>query len=100
MHFNARIAGITGIITAIVYMIAPDVYESRFDTVCCMAAFYLLVWMTISFIIDLLIEIQEKRDSLQIVSKRPTRGNRDLLVTDIRMPKKSWRIEIPAEKVE
>lgn len=83
-----------------VYMIAPDVYEGKLDTLCVMAAVWIMVWMTISFVGDACLEIRDRRNALSIAANRQTRGNRDNLVTDIRIRRRSRAIEIPAEKVQ
>lgn len=99
MRFNSRIGAIGAGAAALIYTMLPQIEEGRFDQVVTFAALWLLTSLFIGWAAYELEQIQRKRNSLGIVSKRPVRGNRDALKTDIRLRKKSWIIEIPAERV-
>ena len=99
MRFNSRIAGIGAGVTSIIYMMLPQIDEGRFDQVVTFAALWACISLFIGWAAYELEQIKRRRDSLEITSKRPVRGNRDALKTDIRLRKKSWIIEIPAERV-
>lgn len=100
MRFNGRIAGMSAGVTAVIYMMLPNIDEGRGMQVITFASLWLITSMLIGWIADELVRIQRKRNNLDIRSKRPSRGNRDGLKTDIRFKKKSWVITFPAEKVE
>ena len=63
------------------------------------AALYYIAALGCAWAADELVRIQRKRNSLDIKSKRQSRGRRDGLKTDIRLKRKSWVISFPAEKV-
>ena len=99
MKFDEKIAGIGAGAAALIYMVLPQIEESRFDQVITFAALWAVTSLLIGWCAYELEQMRKKRDSLEIVSKRPVRGNRDNLKTDIRLKKKSWVICIPAERV-
>lgn len=98
MRFNSRIAAIGAGVTSIIYMMLPQIEEGRFDQVVTFAALWAVTSLFIGWAAYELEQIQRRRESLGIVGKRPTRGNRDALKTDIRLKKKAWVIEIPVEE--
>lgn len=100
MRFNGKMAAIAAGITTAVYLMLPNMQESRADQVLTFAALYYIAALGCAFATEELTLIRRKRDSLSIVGKRVQRGNRDRLKTDIRLKKRSWVISIPAEKVE
>jgi hypothetical protein len=77
----------------------PQIEEGRFDQVVTFAALWACISLFIGWAAYELEQIKRRRNSLEIISKRPVRGNRDALKTDIRLRKKSWVITFPAEKV-
>lgn len=100
MRFNGRIASIAAGITTAIYVTLPDIDEGRIMQVMTWASLYYITALLCAWAAEELAGIQSKRSSLGIVSKRPRRGNRDSMKTDIRLKKKSWVITFPAEKVE
>ena len=99
MKFNGRVAIIAAGLTTAVYVTLPDLSEGRAMQVLTFAALYYIFAIGCAWAAEELCQIQKKRNSLDIRSKRPDRGNRDNLKTDIRFRKKSWVVTIPAEKV-
>ena len=99
MRFNERIAGMSAGVAAVIYMMLPNIDEGRGMQVITFASLWLITSMLIGWIADELVRIRRKRNSLDIRSKRPTRGNRDRLRTDVRIKKGAWVITFPAEKV-
>ena len=99
MRFNGRIAGIGAGVTSIIYMMLPQIEEGRFDQIVTFAALWACISLFIGWAAYELEQIKRRRESLGIVGKRPVRGNRDNLRTDIRLKKKAWVITFPAEKV-
>lgn len=96
MRFNGRIAAIAAGISAAAYLMLPTMQESRADQLITFAALYYIAALFCAWSANELLRIQrERRDA----TKRPVRGNRDNLRTDIRLKRKSWVISIPAEKV-
>ena len=99
MRFNGRIAGIAAGITTAVYIMLPNIDEGRTMQVLTFAALYYIAALGCAWAADELVRIQRKRNSLDIMSKRPTRGNRDRLPTDIKIKRGAWVISFPVEKV-
>ena len=99
MRFNERIAGLGAGMAAVIYMMLPNIDEGRGMQVITFASLWLITSMLIGWIADELVRIQCKRNSLDIMSKRPTRGNRDRLPTDIKIKRGAWVISFPVEKV-
>lgn len=99
MRFNERIAGMSAGVAAVIYMMLPNIDEGRGMQVITFASLWLITSMLIGWITDELVRIQRKRNSLDIMSKRPTRGNRDRLPTDIKIKRGAWVISFPVEKV-
>lgn len=99
MRFNERIAGMSAGVAAVIYMMLPNIDEGRGMQVITYASLWLITSMLIGWAADELVRIQRKRNSLDIKSKRQSRGRRDGLKTDIRLKRKSWVISFPAEKV-
>ena len=99
MRFNERIAGLGAGMAAVIYMMLPNIDEGRGMQVITFASLWLITSMLIGWIADELVRIQRKRNSLDIMSKRPTRGNRDRLPTDIKIKRGAWVISFPVEKV-
>lgn len=98
MRFNERIAGLGAGVAAVIYTMLPNIDEGRGMQVITFASLWLITSMLIGWIADELVRIQRKRNSLDIRNKRPRRGNRDGLKTDIRFRKKSWVITFPVEE--
>jgi len=98
MRFNERIAGLGAGMAAVIYMMLPDIDEGRGMQVITYASLWLITSMLIGWIADELVRIQRKRNSLDIMSKRPTRGNRDRLPTDIKIKRGAWVISFPVEE--
>lgn len=99
MRFNARVATLAAILTTAVYVFLPDISEGRMMQVLTWGALYYIFALMCAWAAEELCQMQKKRNSLDIRSKRPDRGNRDKLKTDIRFKKKTWVVTIPAEKV-
>ena len=98
MRFNERIAGMSAGVAAVIYMMLPNIDEGRGMQVITFASLWLITSMLIGWIADELIRLQRKRNSLDIMSKRPTRGNRDRLPTDIKIKRGAWVISFPVEE--
>ena len=98
MRFNERIAGLGAGMAAVIYMMLPNIDEGRGMQVITFASLWLITSMLIGWIADELVRIQRKRNSLDIMSKRPTRGNRDRLPTDIKIKRGAWVISFPVEE--
>ena len=98
MRFNERIAGMSAGVTAVIYMMLPNIDEGRGMQVITYASLWLITSMLIGWCADELVRIQRKRNSLDIMSKRPTRGNRDRLPTDIKIKRGAWVISFPVEE--
>lgn len=98
MRFNERIAGLSAGVAAVIYMMLPNIDEGRGMQVITYASLWLITSMLIGWIADELVRIQRKRNSLDIMSKRPTRGNRDRLPTDIKIKRGAWVISFPVEE--
>lgn len=98
MRFNERIAGMSAGVAAVIYMMLPNIDEGRGMQVITFASLWLITSMLIGWIADELVRIQRKRNSLDIMSKRPTRGNRDRLPTDIKIKRGAWVISFPVEE--
>ena len=98
MRFNERIAGMSAGMAAVIYMMLPNIDEGRGMQVITFASLWLITSMLIGWIADELVRIQRKRNSLDIMSKRPTRGNRDRLPTDIKIKRGAWVISFPVEE--
>ena len=98
MRFNERIAGMGAGMAAVIYMMLPDIDEGRGMQVITFASLWLITSMLIGWTADELVRIQRKRNSLDIMSKRPTRGNRDRLPTDIKIKRGAWVISFPVEE--
>ena len=98
MRFNERIAGLGAGMAAVIYMMLPDIDEGRGMQVITFASLWLITSMLIGWIADELVRIRRKRNSLDIMSKRPTRGNRDRLPTDIKIKRGAWVISFPVEE--
>ena len=98
MRFNERIAGMSAGVAAVIYMMLPDIDEGRGMQVITFASLWLITSMLIGWIADELVRIRRKRNSLDIMSKRPTRGNRDRLPTDIKIKRGAWVISFPVEE--
>lgn len=99
MRFNERIAGMSAGVAAVIYVMLPNIDEGRGMQVITFASLWLITSMLIGWAADELVRIQRKRNSLDIMSKRPTRGNRDRLPTDIKIKRGAWVITFPVEKV-
>jgi hypothetical protein len=99
MRFNSRIGAIGAGAAALIYTMLPQIEEGRFDQVVTFAALWACISLFIGWAAYELEQIKRRRNSLEIISKRPVRGNRDALKTDIRLRKKSWIITFPVEKV-
>ena len=99
MRFNERIAGMSAGVAAVIYVMLPNIDEGRGMQVITYASLWLITSMLIGWIADELVRIQRKRNSLDIMSKRPSRGNRDRLPTDIKIKRGAWVISFPVEKV-
>ena len=99
MQFNERIAGMSAGVAAVIYVMLPNIDEGRGMQVITYASLWLITSMLIGWIADELVRIQRKRNSLDIMSKRTTRGNRDRLPTDIKIKRGAWVISFPVEKV-
>ena len=99
MRFNERIAGMSAGVAAVIYIMLPNIDEGRGMQVITFASLWVITSMLIGWIADELVRIQRKRNSLDIMSKRPTRGNRDRLSTDIKIKRGAWVISFPVEKV-
>lgn len=99
MKFNGRVAIIAAGLTTAVYVCLPDISEGRMMQVLTWGALYYIFALMCAWAAEELCQIQKKRNSLDIRSKRPDRGNRDNLITDIKFRKKNWVVTIPAEKV-
>lgn len=98
MRFNERIAGLGAGMAAVIYMMLPNIDEGRGMQVITFASLWLITSMLIGWIADELVRIQRKRNSLDIMSKRPSRGNRDRLPTDIKIKRGAWVISFPVEE--
>ena len=98
MRFNERIAGMSAGMAAVIYVMLPNIDEGRGMQVITYASLWLITSMLIGWIADELVRIQRKRNSLDIISKRPTRGNRDRLPTDIKIKRGAWVITFPVEE--
>lgn len=98
MRFNERIAGMSAGVAAVIYMMLPNIDEGRGMQVITFASLWLITSMLIGWIADELVRIRHKRNSLDIMSKRPTRGNRDRLPTDIKIKRGAWVISFPVEE--
>ena len=98
MRFNERIAGMSAGVAAVIYMMLPNIDEGRGMQVITFASLWLITSMLIGWIADELVRIRRKRNSLDIMSKRPTRGNRDRLPTDIKIKRGAWVISFPVEE--
>lgn len=98
MRFNERIAGLGAGMAAVIYMMLPNIDEGRGMQVITFASLWLITSMLIGWIADELVRIRRKRNSLDIMSKRPTRGNRDRLPTDIKIKRGAWVISFPVEE--
>lgn len=98
MRFNERIAGMSAGVAAVIYMTLPNIDEGRGMQVITFASLWLITSMLIGWIADELVRIRRKRNSLDIMSKRPTRGNRDRLPTDIKIKRGAWVISFPVEE--
>lgn len=98
MRFNERIAGMSAGVAAVIYMMLPNIDEGRGMQVITYASLWLITSMLIGWIADELVRIQRKRNSLDIRNKRPTRGNRDRLPTDIKIKRGAWVISFPVEE--
>lgn len=98
MRFNERIAGMSAGVAAVIYVMLPNIDEGRGMQVITYASLWLITSMLIGWIADELVRIQRKRNSLDIMSKRPTRGNRDRLPTDIKIKRGAWVISFPVEE--
>ena len=98
MRFNERIAGMSAGMAAVIYMMLPNIDEGRGMQVITFASLWLITSMLIGWIADELVRIQRKRNSLDIMSKKPTRGNRDRLPTDIKIKRGAWVISFPVEE--
>ena len=98
MRFNERIAGMSAGVAAVIYMMLPNIDEGRGMQVITFASLWLITSMLIGWIADELVRIQRKRNSLDIMSKRPSRGNRDRLPTDIKIKRGAWVISFPVEE--
>lgn len=98
MRFNERIAGMSAGVAAVIYMMLPNIDEGRGMQIITYASLWLITSMLIGWIADELVRIQRKRNSLDIMSKRPTRGNRDRLPTDIKIKRGAWVISFPVEE--
>lgn len=98
MRFNERIAGLGAGMAAVIYMMLPNIDEGRGMQVITFASLWLITSMLIGWIADELVRIQRKRNSLDIMSKKPTRGNRDRLPTDIKIKRGAWVISFPVEE--
>ena len=83
---------------AVIYMMLPNIDEGRGMQVITFASLWLITSMLIGWIADELVRIQRKRNSLDIMSKRPSRGNRDRLPTDIKIKRGAWVISFPVEE--
>ena len=99
MRFNERIAGMSAGVAAVIYVMLPNIDEGRGMQVITFASLWLITSMLIGWIADELVRIRRKRNSLDIMSKRPIRGNRDRLPTDIKIKRGAWVISFPVEKV-
>ena len=99
MRFNERIAGMSAGMAAVIYVMLPNIDEGRGMQVITFASLWLITSMLIGWIADELVRIRRKRNSLDIMSKRPIRGNRDRLPTDIKIKRGAWVISFPVEKV-
>ena len=99
MRFNERIAVMSAGVAAVIYMMLPDIDEGRGMQMLTFASLWLIASMLIGWIADELVRIRRKRNSLDIMSKRPTRGNRDRLPTDIKIKRGAWVISFPVEEV-
>ena len=98
MRFNERIAGMSAGVAAVIYIMLPNIDEGRGMQVITFASLWLITSMLIGWAADELVRIQRKRNSLDIMSKRPTRGNRDRLPTDIKIKRGAWVISFPVEE--
>lgn len=98
MRFNERIAGMSAGMAAVIYMMLPDIDEGRGMQMLTFASLWVMTSLFIGWCADELVRIKKRRDSLDIRSKRPRRGNRDGLKTDIRFRKKGWVITFPVEE--
>lgn len=98
MRFNERIAGMSAGVAAVIYMMLPNIDEGRGMQVITFASLWLITSMLIGWIADELVRIRRKRNSLDIMSKRPSRGNRDRLPTDIKIKRGAWVISFPVEE--
>lgn len=98
MRFNERIAGMSAGVAAVIYVTLPNIDEGRGMQIMTFASLWLITSMLIGWIADELVRIQRKRNSLGIMSKRPTRGNRDRLPTDIKIKRGAWVISFPVEE--
>ena len=98
MRFNERIAGMSAGVAAVIYMMLPNIDEGRGMQVITFASLWVMTSLFIGWCADELVRIQRKRNSLDIRSKRPTRGNRDRLPTDIKIKRGAWVISFPVEE--
>ena len=98
MRFNERIAGLSAGVAAVIYVMLPNIDEGRGMQILTFASLWVMTSLFIGWCVDELVRIKKRRDSLDIRSKRPNRGNRDGLKTDIRFRKKSWVITFPVEE--
>ena len=98
MQFNERIAGMSAGVTAVIYVMLPNIDEGRGMQVITFASLWVMTSLFIGWCADELVRIQRKRNSLDIMSKRPSRGNRDRLPTDIKIKRGAWVISFPVEE--